>query len=59
MPLIPQQDILLVEWRGNESSKMPDSIKIALESYPPVKIISMSTKIWNGGGEASLVVETV
>jgi hypothetical protein len=58
MPLIPQQDILYLRWDGAHELVI-DLIKEALESYPPVKIISMQTDVYNGGGNVYLVVESI
>jgi len=60
MPLIPQQDILVVECILR--NEIPGAIKDALESYPQVKIVSMQppeligmSSVWS----VLLVVESV
>lgn len=63
MPLISQQDIVTVEG-VDRVEPMIELLKAALEVYPPVRIVSISSTVLRTGGGPTIrtltaVVETV
>lgn len=57
MPLIPQQDIVSVEDQSFE--KAIENLQVALESYPPVRIVTISLSCSGLFHRLVAVIETV
>ena len=57
MPLIPQQDVVTVEDQSFE--KAIENLRGALESYPPVRIVTISLSCSGLFHRLVAVVETV
>lgn len=57
MPLIPQQDILffLLSAYSNNMTELLNALKKHLDTYPPVRIVSIS----NNNFGLTVVIETV
>lgn len=58
MPLVPQQNVVTVLHQGPVQG-LGNSIQQALATYPPVRIVSISTHALVGSLVATVVVEAV
>jgi hypothetical protein len=59
MPLIPQQDIVTIVHPGGTPQQLGAAIQQALASYPPCRIVTISTHTALAVIVATVVVETV
>lgn len=61
MPLIPQQDIVVVNALGATPPVAVEQLKKKLEAYPPCKVVSiaMMSSVGAPGTDLVAVIETI
>lgn len=62
MPLIPQQDIVTVvgfDSGGDSLQRLNQQLVTLLETYPPCRIVSISTQRLTGQMALTAVIETI